>query len=54
MRFSARRIGVPCDLETLMPILTVLPHELFAYHLAVPCGCDVGRRRNPAKRVAVG
>ncbi len=37
----------------LMPILTVVPLQLLAYHLAVRRGCDVDQPRNLAKSVTV-
>lgn len=42
------------DCETLLaPILTVLPLQLLAYHIAVELGCDVDKPRNLAKSVTV-
>jgi glucosamine--fructose-6-phosphate aminotransferase (isomerizing) len=37
----------------LSPILTVLPLQLLAYHIAVLRGCDVDQPRNLAKSVTV-
>ncbi len=42
----------PCG-EFLAPILTVLPLQLLAYHIAVELGCDVDKPRNLAKSVTV-
>jgi glucosamine--fructose-6-phosphate aminotransferase (isomerizing) len=42
--------GVP---DCLMPILTVIPLQLLAYHLAVELGRDVDKPRNLAKSVTV-
>jgi glucosamine--fructose-6-phosphate aminotransferase (isomerizing) len=46
-------IEVPHNHELLMPILTVVPLQLFAYHCAVLRGCDVDKPRNLAKSVTV-
>ncbi len=42
------------DTEPLLtPILTVVPLQLLAYHIAVKRGCDVDQPRNLAKSVTV-
>jgi glucosamine--fructose-6-phosphate aminotransferase (isomerizing) len=46
-------IAVPDAPECLMPILTVIPLQLLAYHLAVELGRDVDKPRNLAKSVTV-
>ena len=46
-------IVVPSNHDILMPILTVIPLQLFAYHCAVLRGCDVDKPRNLAKSVTV-
>jgi len=46
-------IYVPDTLECLQPLLTVLPLQLLAYHIAVLRGCDVDKPRNLAKSVTV-
>jgi len=46
-------IEVPHTNEILMPLLTVVPLQLFAYHCAVLRGCDVDKPRNLAKSVTV-
>jgi glucosamine--fructose-6-phosphate aminotransferase (isomerizing) len=46
-------IEVPRNLDILMPLLTVVPLQLFAYHCAVERGCDVDKPRNLAKSVTV-
>jgi glucosamine--fructose-6-phosphate aminotransferase (isomerizing) len=46
-------IYVPDSLECLQPLLTVLPLQLLAYHIAVLRGCDVDKPRNLAKSVTV-
>jgi glucosamine--fructose-6-phosphate aminotransferase (isomerizing) len=37
----------------LMPVLTAIPLQFFAYHIAVRRGCDVDQPRNLAKTVTV-
>lgn len=44
---------VPDAPEWLMPVLTVIPLQLLAYHIAVVRGCDVDKPRNLAKSVTV-
>jgi glutamine---fructose-6-phosphate transaminase (isomerizing) len=46
-------IEVPHNHDLLMPVLTVVPLELFAYHCAVLRGCDIDKPRNLAKSVTV-
>ncbi|HID96201.1 MAG TPA: glutamine--fructose-6-phosphate transaminase (isomerizing), partial [Candidatus Latescibacteria bacterium] len=46
-------IYVPWTLELLTPILTIIPLQLLAYHIAVLRGCDVDQPRNLAKSVTV-
>jgi glucosamine--fructose-6-phosphate aminotransferase (isomerizing) len=46
-------ITVPACHEVLMPILTVVPLQLFAYYCGVLRGCDVDKPRNLAKSVTV-
>src|SRR6185369_10844925 len=46
-------IYVPETLDCLTPLLTVLPLQLLAYHVAVARGCDVDKPRNLAKSVTV-
>jgi len=46
-------ISVPEALDCVMPILTVVPLQLLAYHLAVELGRDVDKPRNLAKSVTV-
>jgi len=40
-------------LEFLSPIVTIIPLQLLAYHIAVLRGCDVDQPRNLAKSVTV-
>jgi glucosamine--fructose-6-phosphate aminotransferase (isomerizing) len=46
-------IHIPKTLPQLMPILSVIPLQLLAYHIAVLRGCDVDQPRNLAKSVTV-
>ena len=46
-------LWVPDAPEWLMPVLTVIPLQLLAYHIAVVRGCDVDKPRNLAKSVTV-
>ncbi len=46
-------IRVPATQELFSPILTIIPLQLLAYHIAVLRGCDVDRPRNLAKSVTV-
>ncbi len=52
-RLAERTIFVPSTLDPLVPILSVIPLQLLAYHIAVQRGCDVDRARNLAKSVTV-
>ncbi len=42
----------PCD-EFIQPIVSVVPLQLLAYHIALLRGCDVDKPRNLAKSVTV-
>ncbi|MCC6347990.1 MAG: glutamine--fructose-6-phosphate transaminase (isomerizing) [Candidatus Eisenbacteria bacterium] len=44
---------VPSSIPMLQPILSVVPLQLLAYHVAVARGCDVDQPRNLAKSVTV-
>jgi glucosamine--fructose-6-phosphate aminotransferase (isomerizing) len=44
---------VPPTLPMLQPLLSVIPLQLLAYHVAVLRGCDVDQPRNLAKSVTV-
>jgi len=46
-------IEIPPATELLKPILSVVPLQLLAYHIAVRRGCDVDQPRNLAKSVTV-
>ncbi|MEX2530147.1 MAG: glutamine--fructose-6-phosphate transaminase (isomerizing) [Gemmatimonadota bacterium] len=46
-------IRIPETHRALLPILTVIPLQLLAYHIAVLRGCNVDQPRNLAKSVTV-
>jgi len=46
-------IEVPAVAEYLQPIVSIIPLQLLAYHIAVARGCDVDKPRNLAKSVTV-
>jgi glucosamine--fructose-6-phosphate aminotransferase (isomerizing) len=46
-------IWVPDIPEYLQPLITVVPLQLLAYHVALLRGCDVDKPRNLAKSVTV-
>lgn len=46
-------IKIPNTNAFLMPILSTIPLQLFAYHLALAKDCDVDKPRNLAKSVTV-
>ena len=46
-------IEIPAVEEFLQPIVTVIPLQLLAYHIAVARGCDIDKPRNLAKSVTV-
>jgi glucosamine--fructose-6-phosphate aminotransferase (isomerizing) len=47
------QLRVPTTSSLVSPVLTVVPLQLLAYHIAVLRGCDVDRPRNLAKSVTV-
>src|SRR6266571_2393118 len=49
----AHQLRVPATAPLLSPVLTTIPLQLLAYHIAVQRGCDVDRPRNLAKSVTV-
>ena len=51
--FSENVILVPETVDFLSPILTVIPLQLLAYHIAAIRGCDIDQPRNLAKSVTV-
>ena len=46
-------IHVPGTLPALLPVISVIPLQVLAYHIAVVRGCDVDQPRNLAKSVTV-
>jgi glucosamine--fructose-6-phosphate aminotransferase (isomerizing) len=46
-------VYLPTTSEFLSPVLTSIPLQMFAYHVAVRRGCDVDQPRNLAKTVTV-
>jgi glutamine---fructose-6-phosphate transaminase (isomerizing) len=46
-------IEIPVTHDALVPLLSVIPLQLFAYHTALALGCNVDRPRNLAKSVTV-
>lgn len=52
-RVSNHIIEIPAVSDLLAPILSVVPLQLLAYHIAVRRGCDVDQPRNLAKSVTV-
>ncbi|MBQ5994649.1 MAG: glutamine--fructose-6-phosphate transaminase (isomerizing) [Clostridia bacterium] len=51
--FADDIIRVPEISDILMPSLTVVPLQIFAYYMALGRGCDVDKPRNLAKSVTV-
>ena len=51
--YSDHVIYIPDALESLQPMLSVVPLQLLAYHAAVARGCNVDKPRNLAKSVTV-
>jgi glutamine---fructose-6-phosphate transaminase (isomerizing) len=52
-RLASFTLSVPASSELLSPVLSVIPLQLLAYHIAVRRGCDVDQPRNLAKSVTV-
>lgn len=46
-------IRIPQTIPALLPVLSSIPLQLLAYHIAVLRGCDVDQPRNLAKSVTV-
>ena len=46
-------LSIPSAEDIYMPLLSVIPLQLFAYYTAVLRGCDVDKPRNLAKSVTV-
>ncbi|MEI6848085.1 MAG: glutamine--fructose-6-phosphate transaminase (isomerizing) [Chlorobiaceae bacterium] len=52
-RLAEHVIHIPQASAPIMPLLTVIPLQLLAYHIATLRGCNVDRPRNLAKSVTV-
>jgi glucosamine--fructose-6-phosphate aminotransferase (isomerizing) len=52
-RLVDQQIYVPATAPLMSPVVTAIPLQLLAYHIAVLRGCDVDRPRNLAKSVTV-
>ena len=52
-KYSDHVIYIPETWQALYPLLTVIPLQLLAYHIAVLRGCNVDQPRNLAKSVTV-
>ncbi|MDR3367114.1 MAG: glutamine--fructose-6-phosphate transaminase (isomerizing) [Prevotellaceae bacterium] len=52
-RIADHVIEIPACHEALSPLLTIVPLQLLAYHIAVMRGCNVDQPRNLAKSVTV-
>ena len=46
-------IEIPRTVDSLVPLLSVIPLQLLSYHIAVMRGCNVDQPRNLAKSVTV-
>ncbi|HFE63576.1 MAG TPA: SIS domain-containing protein, partial [Caldithrix sp.] len=46
-------IPIPTTLDLLQPVVSIIPLQLLAYHIAVMRGSDVDQPRNLAKSVTV-
>jgi len=52
-KFADHSVEIPLTDQKLMPLVSVIPLQLIAYHIAVMRGCDVDQPRNLAKSVTV-
>ncbi|MGC9342036.1 MAG: glutamine--fructose-6-phosphate transaminase (isomerizing) [Bacteroidales bacterium] len=52
-KFAEHSLEIPHIDQKLMPLLSVIPLQLIAYHIAVLRGCNVDQPRNLAKSVTV-
>src|SRR5690606_30855999 len=52
-RLADAVVRIPQTLDPLVPLLSVVPLQLLAYHVAVLRGCNVDQPRNLAKSVTV-
>jgi glucosamine--fructose-6-phosphate aminotransferase (isomerizing) len=46
-------IYIPRTIQMLTPLLSVIPLQLLAYHIAAIRGCEIDQPRNLAKSVTV-
>ena len=52
-RLADATFTIPVTLDSLTPILTIIPLQLLSYYVAVSRGCNVDQPRNLAKSVTV-
>jgi glucosamine--fructose-6-phosphate aminotransferase (isomerizing) len=52
-KFAQHVIYIPETVEMLSPLLSVIPLQLLAYHIAALRGCAIDQPRNLAKSVTV-
>jgi len=52
-KLADHTLFIPPTYDSLVPLLSVIPLQLLAYHMAVLRGCDVDQPRNLAKSVTV-
>ncbi|MCA9729450.1 MAG: SIS domain-containing protein, partial [Candidatus Eisenbacteria bacterium] len=52
-RLADAVVRIPQTVDALIPLLSVVPLQLLAYHVAVARGCNVDQPRNLAKSVTV-
>ena len=52
-KYAAHVIYVPCTIPMLSPLLSVIPLQLLAYHIAAIRKCEIDQPRNLAKSVTV-
>ncbi|HEV8481857.1 MAG TPA: glutamine--fructose-6-phosphate transaminase (isomerizing) [Candidatus Eisenbacteria bacterium] len=52
-KLADHTLFIPPTHDSLVPLLSVIPLQLLAYHMAVLRGCDVDQPRNLAKSVTV-
>jgi glucosamine--fructose-6-phosphate aminotransferase (isomerizing) len=52
-RLADHTVTIPKTVDSLTPVLSVIPLQLLAYYVAVRRGCDVDQPRNLAKSVTV-
>ncbi len=52
-RYTEDVMWIPESVEILAPILSIVPLQLFAYHVAKLRGCEIDQPRNLAKSVTV-